>query len=201
MAQFLANPLRVLDRIYRFVEGAAPKSVENVLPIQLVHDVSRAAELGGTGMGYFISGQDNTHGAANVQENAWDPYAEVAYLYPNVTDTWVWLIQAWNTLSTLNVNWSNLTVGYAPLGEYMVRRDRPIQVWNGAVASIFDQGVAPANHPYSQLPSAALPQPHPVLITPGSTMRGASSSSGVLVCRIEGLFWAGPMGSCPPDMG
>ena len=197
MSEFLANPLRVLDRIYRFIEGTTPKAVENKLPIQLVHDVSRQAELGQTGMGFFIAGQDNVHGGASTIEAAFDPYIEVGYLYPNVTELWVWLLNAWVT-NLGNTTSASLAIGYVPVGEYIVRRDRLVQYWNVAGIAIFDQNISPAVHTSSCAPIAGNISNFPVLVTPGATCRITTISSGATTIRVEGMFWAGPTGTYPP---
>jgi len=201
--RFLAKPLSVLDRLYRFVEGQSPTQVELSLPVQMVHDVSRQAELGAAAMGFFISGQDNVHAGVGTIEASWDPYQEVAYLFPNVTDLWVWLIAPW---ATIGANPSRLTsavlsVGYVPYGEMIVRRDRLLWVVTGSGSwPIYDQNVSPATLPNGCL-GGSVPMFFPVVITPGSTMRLVSVATDAVTVRMEGLFWAGPVGVMPPAFG
>lgn len=200
--KFLARPLQVLDRLYRFVEGQAPQLVELVQPVQLVHDVSRQVELGGPSMGLFLAGQDNAHVGAGTVEASWNPYDQVDYLYPNNTgvDIWVWLLSAWCSTSTANFTEATLAIGYAPYGESIPRRDRGMMRW-AALQQMYDQNVAPATLPWMATLAATQPgiTDGPWLVTPGSTMRQATVATGANTIRIEGLFWAGAVGSLPPE--
>lgn len=201
MAEILSSPLKVLDRLYRFVAYSGPRQVELGLPIQLVHDVSRSAELGREGMGYFIAGQDSNHAGAGVIESTFDPYTHIPNLIPNSAEHWAWMVAGWGTASTALMTQASLALGYAPVGNYIVRRDRPLLMWD-STTTIYDQAVAPANHPYALLLNdTRTPMLHPVLFPPGSLARITSTASGVVVSRIEGLFWYGPMGSLPPEAG
>jgi len=199
--KFLARPLQALDRVYRFLEGQAPQTVELSQPIQVVHDVSRLSDLGAPTMGLFLSGQDLNHVGASTVEAEFDPYTEVAYLNPNVTDIWVWLLSSFGTSSTSAIDAGSgvsLTAGWIPYNEAIPRRDVLLDAWT-TVYGIYDQNVAPATHPYglarnSNVVTTKLPFP----LFPGSTCRIRSVSTGNAVVRVQGLFWAGPMGIAPP---
>lgn len=201
--KFLARPLQVLDRLYRFLEGQSPQLVELDLPVQVVHDVSRQAELGAPVMGFFIAGQDCVHVGAGVVEEIFNPYDEVSYLFPNVTDLWVWLVSSFGSSTTSAIDAGSgvtMTIGYVPYGEAIVRRDVLVDVWTTAYG-IHDQNVAPATHAYGLVRNSnVLTTKLPLPIFPGSTVRCRSVATGALTTRIQGLFWAGPMGVLPPGM-
>jgi hypothetical protein len=81
MADFRGRVLEILDRIYHFTGTVASTSrLDLNAPIQLVHDVSREAELGsayGRHEGFAIVGAQVTHVGASTAYTAVDPYATV----------------------------------------------------------------------------------------------------------------------------
>lgn len=202
MARFLQKVLASLDRTYRFDSALrATDQVELGLPIQLVHDVSREASRGLAAMGFFISGNDDVHGGAGTIESSWNPYDEVTAMYGAATsqDLLVWLVDCWGAVSSDVLTNAELSVGYVPWTEMIVRRDRIIRRWNGS-AGIYDQNVAPATLARGLVMLAA-EQVNPTLPTPifpGSTMRQQTVMSGAGTVRIEGLFWVGAIGTVPP---
>lgn len=104
MAQFLNRPLKVLDRIYRFVgQVTATDKLDLASPVQLVHDVSREADsfsgfMGDpNGNGFFTvesqvtaAGAGNNYGYLTLSPNAIAPGTFPQPIDTEQTDVFLW---------------------------------------------------------------------------------------------------------------
>ena len=217
MGHFTKAPLRLLDRLYRFVGGLRGRSEMDLQsPIVRVHDVSREAELGtivdasdgsiSANFPYFTIAHDNIHAGADTQRT-------VLGVYSNQTTTWA--LSTWDVPDpTLETVWilAVFATGTNALTEAYVLNDMLPLAGAGSTAApqtllwhssdLVD--AAGTNGRFAALPTAGLqpnlPVPITGKVTGGTPLDLISVSSAALTFDFFLHCIRLPIGVAPPGM-
>lgn len=211
--------LFLLDRLYRFPSGskAAPDDVNVEGSVQLVHDVSRMAEMGAIvtdpgAAGFFSVDQDNVHAAGGeTVDNTVDPYGTLAATWGIPDQRWIWLYRVAGSASSNGTfgatALATLTASVAKLGQAISRRDYLIAAWGAAnkaeigstLSATFPVSLTSlSTGPFSPAPQMQLPFP----LFPGTvlTWHTFATAANPGTIRFEALCWIGPYGVYPPGV-
>lgn len=212
MAEFSGKPLGILDRIYRFVGSLrGVNTMELGTPIQLVHDVSRQAELGvqvTPDDGYFALQWQAVHAAANTQTTNVDAYSSAALTVGGIQtnlDFIFWILGFGAHRTTVNAHVSTVALNYPsnwPGTAYpATATSRLVGFHNGAGQLIYTAGGAVLTG-WTNLANVTPPQeiPYPVRVPRGSSIGFHSVSAGINTVTHTLYCWAGPRGAGPPGM-
>jgi len=136
MADFRARVLGVLDRIYKFTSSKTYTSKLDLnSPIQLVHDVSREAELGGDlGRfgGWVLMGSTYAHVGASTENAVFEPYANMVIAgnltpYPITEDEIdIWLFDLAVRFDAENLTQCTAAIAYPAMEPRAVTAEFPL---------------------------------------------------------------------------
>jgi len=214
MAEFRNRVLSILDRIYSFT---AAKTYTDKLdlnsPMQLVHDVSREAELGsswGRFGGYAIANGATTHAGAGTEYwvlDAYYPFWNGGVLDPivnpgeNEMDVWVLGIQLQTTAAPneVTVGWMTQSIPPAAAGglnTFVWFRATSTTTyatnWGGTgnVLILCNEGTdqEPAHNPF------------PFRMPHGSRFWMRTNTGAAATITLSILAWVGRPGTAPPGM-
>lgn len=214
MPPFKNRILGVLDTMYGILGDKAPNDVETQTPIQLVHDVSREAEIGsglGINSGYFwdeysLTVDGVTHGSNNV----WGKLL-AGFIFegapPKVNEINIWFIAAtaWldgdNDITSLSA-FLRFPVSTNP--DLVNQAYIPVFWSDGAtlVTSTFGSleyiAYTPGGptHFFEWASSGG----RPLLIPRNTTMSVEGNSTAPNVVKMQYLYWIGAKGTAPPGM-
>lgn len=200
MAKFTARPLGILENIYRFIGGqTGPNEVQLDGGIQMVHDVSREAEVGTAqtpALGYTLSGATVSHVGTGDLFSAIDIY-DRAFETLDPIDVDVWAIDA---LCTVNdpgdFASASLGIRYPLLsGAFESQQDHLLYSWTtpgGALRAGGDTTV----------PGVAIPVELPKYLPHGSSLllQSTADNVGTISINIWLLLWVGARSALPPGM-
>lgn len=209
MAKFTRSILRILNRLYRFGSGGpqGTDTLDLTSPIQLVHDVSREAELGsGKDLegGYFFIPYSVTHaGAGSVNEEITPATALGNVAETAGEDLDVWILEVLthdnlNVISLLTVDlifpstFPGLTpgAGYTPV--------LPIYIQSGTT-EVCAPGAG--GYLYAGVGTAAVRSALPVRYpSVGATIGIRSTVTGATAFDLFLLCWVAPKGTTPPGV-
>lgn len=208
MAEFNSRALAVLDRIYRFV--GAPRfsrALDVAIPIQVVHDVSREAEVGsGRGLyeGYMVlEAAHGIGGGGGIGRTSIDPYALVQPIIGEAVDSFrIWILHGFAEPETATA----FTLWDAALElvddfQGGATSELPVLVplFVHVTVANFPNNAGTGNRALSFAdPSAAsMTTPLPIMLPRNSLIRSQAQSTGD---DVLGRFyvWVGPAGSLPP---
>lgn len=213
MSQSNARNLLVLDRIYRFVgDKTAPNRFETSVPVQFVHDVSRAAELGaaaGRYGGWFLLDLDLDNSGSGTEQLAVDPYVQALALDPKFVerreiDVYLYELGVIGQNATNQTNLEVALIGDSsdaiPEGSNLGKLLFAYSSATGNTATVTD--FAGTGTEVLLLDDAAWGPRFrsPLYIPPGSrfTVRSVSGAIGANNCDIQALCWAGVRGTSAP---
>ena len=204
MALIKNRPLGVLDRLYNLVGKQTPTQVEVDTPVQLVHDLSREAELSGLGRQLGYASQvmiANTHGAANTQYGVIDVYDQVLSGFdPNIGADHaslisVWLIW-WSVYYTANFTRAAVALSIPANSLPPATAETIYPLGYGSTGATY--GTAASGNDNIMLGDNRLWCRYPFFIPQGADMTLRSESSGAATIGLRGLFWIGVRGAtCP----
>lgn len=209
MTDFLNRPLGLVTRIFRFLNGEAPRSAIDLgSAAQPVYDYSRQSELGARGSqrddAYLFLGQTDVHVATGDIFVSSDIYALfdsigglVDFNSLGARKDRLWYIMSFCTTNdTADLGNVNLGFRFDPDGD---NRTLLVNRWD-----VFGNPLVSGGNTPMMLGQATLvtPVPTPLFLPPGTLMVGTSLSdaSGTVTVRRHALFWAGPQGATPPGM-
>lgn len=219
MAQFKHRVLGVLDRIYGFVSDKTYTSTLNLdVPISLVHDVSRQAELGsglGNEGGYFWMQYNQAVAGASSYRYRDDIYASVSSLpawgYPVEEQYRIWYagISLAETSSDGIGDVTSLGMGYElPINSMdfinTYRVFLPTLYTGNLQARLTDQTAL--SDRYISVPGAAtgnIPWNNRPIQLPRGTLWGYSLLTGAAISggvNFHVYYWIGKKGTTPPGL-
>jgi hypothetical protein len=204
--------LEVLDRVYDFVGGLRTVSQADLnLPIQLVHDVSREAELGspyGRNQGYGSYNWGNNHAGAGTLNSVYEPYVSILnslaldpVYVPPAGDVDLWLIGygAYITANTLGSLVCNLMfsafppeTGFVNIPFLWAQDVVTTTDWPGTGTSL---GIAELNDgSKNMVRNLRLP----MLLPYGCRLGIRSNTTGAANVFLSTVIWIGRKGTTPP---
>jgi len=211
MAEFRARVLGVLDRIYKFTAAKAyTNKMDLSSPIQLVHDVSREAEVSGLGneIGHVVIPVDITHAGSGSETGLIDLYGTLRggwYEDLNEEQIQIWLLRIGASLS--GTAYTELNIGFAPdnLPITTTSGHTLFPLWRAQAVEIFTNYGGAAQRALVVDPTDTLIAPDsgnlPLLIPHQEcrlTYRG--TSTGAINVYLRFYCWVGPRGTTPPGM-
>lgn len=218
MPRFYRRVLRALDDIYSVIGGApvAPTSIDTATPLQLVHDVSREAEISsGAGPfdGFFHAGWRCEVGAGGNPTydtgSLYGPAAGGVNWDPDYTSQWVWLMKLWaavqqdgnqGNFSDCQFFWFGQSL--QGIGPGSVSAIQPELLFHSATRIGRPSTLRPASGYYGVQP--AYETAYPRLMIPLSpdadTFQMVASGTGAVNVNGGALLWLGPRGVLPPGM-
>lgn len=211
MAEFKSRALIALDRIYDRITGQqAPTAIDTTGPIQLVHDVSRMVEIGSgqanlSTSGLVTSAVGVTHGGADTQQAAFDPYAQsavnLAWLAEDV-DSWYWLYR-FSIQFAANVDPAVTVSAYVQGGSPFPQLDSgdfPLYSTATGAGIEFNEGADTVGVPELIRGAGAMPAVLPFPIFRGGSVRLFSVGAAAGAVRLNLMGWAGKIGTFPPGL-
>lgn len=215
MAPFNSRVLRLLDRLYKF--AGAPRITRDVelgLPIQLVHDVSREAELGaGIGIegGWVMHYEEveELNAGGGTERRTADPWTDVDNATVEALDNLdLWHFHFWaNTdfVSMANVQTLEVLFAYPTTfpGVGAQRPYLPIAHYDGTWSASDDTaaaaiGVIGADTGAVFYESETGRIHRPFRIPRNSVFTYQMVTGGICTAHCFHLMWAGPKGVLPP---
>jgi len=217
MSGFRNRCLGVLDNVYGFL--SARKSADSVQlqqPIQLVHDVSREAEVGsafGLHRGLAIVELTVTHGGATTELARLDIHNEIlnSSSGPDPIDLQiqafrdfdVWLIDYTAANSAAVVTTAYVALNYPAINPEaavtytvypLALLDSDAHGWSNYTATGLQRVLVMAN----QLVYPRIPRP--IYIPPGTYFTSRSTTTGAASIEYRLLVWVGRQGTMPPGV-
>jgi len=199
---FSAKPLKVLDKIYRFVGGQlGPTEFSLEAAIQPVHDVSRESEIGsglGSQLGYMVRGTVDVHSGAGAINTTFDPYEIVDTFSPDRSQYGVWLIDAWcHANGSTNYLVSSVSVlrspvpNIVPVATHQITHFFPDAI-TSTVVGVVSIGDNSRLNQQCQLP---------LFLADGSVVQQHTQAQiGAITITEMILFWVGAQGAIPPGL-
>lgn len=209
MSEFRNRVLTALDNVYGFLtEKRSVSSLQLEQPIQLVHDVSREAELGG-GVGeqggFFIIQENFAFAGAAVDRNAYDVHALIEAEF-GVRDRSAYLLDFSGEIGGNTAQFTFLSAAhYPPVASYPGNDYSSPQLvaYHESVVLVCDTTGAGSD-------TVTFPDPanivagysrFPVYLAPGAILTvyvSAGGAGGATNVRTTFLLWVGPKGVYPP---
>jgi len=206
---FTNKPLRALDWIYRFVGGmTGPKTVELSTSLQLVHDVSRLAQIGsgvGSFNGYFMRGGTDAHVAAGAILTSFDPYGLADTLGLERSGVGVWLCDVSAQMNDNVARFNNAAVSFAYPGVndfFSSTVPRQVLLANFEDAALEVQVNVPLAGPIAAGNQAPLILARlPMFLPDGGTIHQTTAQTGAgdIDIIVNCLLWMGAKGALPPN--
>lgn len=211
MSEFRNKPLAVLDRIYSFLSGrTAINQVETGMPITLVHNLSREAELGaayGRKDGIFTRTLTNTHVGASTERTSWDInyYVRIGAdpVYdPGVDDVSIWLLEfGVQTSSVANLNYISILKAYQAGAFTPQATEIGIPMYYAATGvNSFTSIAAAASQAYTYQDSDVEYKNYslPMFFPQGTYLCIQTDSGGAVNVQVYTVWWMGRRGTHPP---
>jgi len=203
--EFTGQPLKALDRLYRFPGGSDIRSFETDSAIQPVHDVSREAELasGLSGeFGYYIQSVEMAHAGAGSLFGTIDPWAQADVRARERASVAVWVVSMFGTADVV----ARFVTGLAALSYPLLPDTFPLAAavsdmllyqWDSASDASRSGGIGMLTDVATSAQRAQMP----IYVPDGGIIQVSSEAqTGAVDIAISGLFWAGAFGVTPPGM-
>jgi len=206
MTEFKNRALGALQRIYGFLGGVVTTSRADLEgQIQLVHDVSREAEVAaGVGgriitPGWWWLRDVHVHAGADTVLSSLNPYNAINTEQANLPefDLWLYDVGVW---SVIDGRVSSANAVLWRLTPYPGGTVRVPQLLFVAAAAVSVANVTAAGTDSMGLPTAGVAPAMPLLIPENSIINSVSVSSGADDFYMCYLVYAAPRGVLPPGM-
>lgn len=208
MSSFRTSALSLLNRLYRFSTARiAPEAVELMVPIQLVHDVSRELELVNSEFahhGLVSTTISTTHAAGEAKETEWDPFSPTESLWGGgevPSDLWMWPLALGIVSSEGDFSSAQVSVALPAVGVAMEAMDVLIMATDTArQINAVDATLIDATFETGE-PAIQTPLRVPIIQGPGGTrgtlrVRHVSGAAGTIQTNV--ILWLGRVGTFPP---